>query len=410
MCRWCLRQGFRGSARPYRFPRTAICRPASRRVRRCCGRMPLCVAHGLFHRVLPRHRIVGHHKIDCFQAFDLVAQAGGLFEFQVFGGLAHVGAQAVQNRLKVAASQRFVDLGGDAGLVGVALVKTGQDILDVLFDRRGGDPVFLVIGQLLVTAAFGFAHRAFHAAGDTVGVHDHAPVGVARGASDGLDQRGFRAQKALFVRVQNGDQPAFGNVQTLAQQVDPDQHVKGTQPQVTQDFDAFDGVDVAVHITHADALFVHVFGQIFGHALGQCGAQGAHTVGSHFAHLVQKVIDLHVHGADFDHRIDKAGGADHLFGEDAAGLLDFPCGGGCADEHRLRAHGVPFLELQRAVVHARRQPEPVFGQCEFAPVVAFVHAADLRHADVAFVGKDDGIVGDELEQGGGGSPGARPVR
>ena len=160
------------------------------------------------------------------------------------------------------------------------------------------------------------------------------------------------AQETLFVGVQNGHQPAFGNVQTLAQQVDPDQHVKGAQPQIPQDFNAFDGVDVAVHITHANALFVHVFGQVFGHALGQRGAQGAHAGGGDLAHLVQQIVDLHVDGADFDDRIDKAGGADHLFGEHAAGLLDLPRGGGGADEDRLRAHGVPFLELQRAVVHA----------------------------------------------------------
>ena len=43
----------------------------------------------------------------------------------------------------------------------------------------------------------------------------------------------------------------------------------------------------------------------------------------------------------------------------------------------------------------------MFGQREFAPVVAFVHAADLRHRDVAFVGEDDGVVGDEFKQGGG---------
>ena len=41
----------------------------------------------------------------------------------------------------------------------------------------------------------------------------------------------------------------------------------------------------------------------------------------------------------------------------------------------------------------------MFGQREFTPIVAPVHAADLRHADVAFIGKDDGVVGDEFEQG-----------
>ncbi len=120
--------------------------------------------------------------------------------------------------------------------------------------------------------------------------------------------------------------------------------------------------------------------------------------GRDLAHLVQQVVDLHRHRADLDLRVEKAGGADHLFGEDAAGLLQLPRRGGGRDEDRLRPHRVPFLELQRPVVHAGRQAEAVLGQGELAPVVAAVHAADLRHRDVAFVGEDDGIVGDEFEQ------------
>ena len=87
--------------------------------------------------------------------------------------------------------------------------------------------------------------------------------------------------------------------------------------------------------------------------------------------------------------------------KDAAGLLDFPRAGCGGDEDRLRAHGVPFLELQRAVVHAGGQAEAVLGQCEFAPVVAAIHPTDLRDGDVAFIGENDGIVGDEFEQASG---------
>ena len=44
------------------------------------------------------------------------------------------------------------------------------------------------------------------------------------------------------------------------------------------------------------------------------------------------------------------------------------------------------------------QAEAVLGQRELAPVVAFVHAADLRDADVGLVSEDDGVIGDELEE------------
>jgi hypothetical protein len=40
----------------------------------------------------------------------------------------------------------------------------------------------------------------------------------------------------------------------------------------------------------------------------------------------------------------------------------------------------------------------VFGQRELAPEVAAVHAADLGHRDVGFVGENNGVVGDEFEE------------
>ena len=64
----------------------------------------------------------------------------------------------------------------------------------------------------------------------------------------------------------------------------------------------------------------------------------------------------------------------------------------------LRAHGLPFLEAQRPVVEAGGQAEAVFGERGLAAEVAFVHATDLRHGDVAFVGEDEGVVGEVLEQ------------
>ena len=65
---------------------------------------------------------------------------------------------------------------------------------------------------------------------------------------------------------------------------------------------------------------------------------------------------------------------------------------------RLRPHRVPFLEAQRPVVEAGRQPEAELGQRRFAPEVAPEHAADLRHGDVAFVHEDQRVVGQVFEQ------------
>ena len=206
-------------------------------------------------------------------------------------------------------------------------------------------------------------------------------------------------RKPFLVGVEDRDQPAFGDVEALAQQVDADQHVEGAEAQVADDLDALQGVDVGVHVAHAQALLVHVFGQVLGHLLGQHGDQGAVAALRHRAALGDHVVDLAARRAHLHRRVDQAGRADHLLGEDAAGLLQLPVAGRGRDEDGLRPHRVPLLELQRAVVDAGGQAEAVFGQRELAPVVAAVHAADLRHGHVALVDEQEGVVGEVFEEG-----------
>ena len=152
-------------------------------------------------------------------------------------------------------------------------------------------------------------------------------VDVARGAADGLDQRGLRAQKAFLVGVEDRHQRALRNVEALAQQVDADQHVEGAEPQIADDLDALKRLDVGVHVAHADALLVHVLGQILGHALGERSDQHAIAVRHHLARLVDQVVDLRRGGAHLDRGVDQAGGPDHLLDEGALRLLQLPAAG-----------------------------------------------------------------------------------
>src|SRR5690606_30353324 len=103
----------------------------------------------------------------------------------------------------------------------------------------------------------------FHRARDIVGVEDDLAVEIARGTTGGLDQRAFRAQKALLVRIEYGDQRDLGNVQPFAQQVDADQHIEFPEAQVAYDFHALHGVDVRVQIAYLDAVFGEIVGEVF---------------------------------------------------------------------------------------------------------------------------------------------------
>ena len=107
-----------------------------------------------------------------------------------------------------------------------------------------------VVGLLQGPPALGLGDGRAHGVGDGVGVQHDEAVHVARGPSHGLDQRRRRAQEPGLVGVEDGHELDLGEVEALAQEVDPDEHVVLTQAQVAQELDAGDGVDVGVQVPH----------------------------------------------------------------------------------------------------------------------------------------------------------------
>ena len=125
-----------------------------------------------------------------------------------------------------------------------------------------------------------------------VRIEDDPAVDIARRAADPLDERGLRTEKPFLVGVQDGDELAFGNVEALAQQVDADENVERAKAEVADDLDAFERFDVRMHVTHAHALLVHIFGEVFGHALRQHGDEAAPAFLRDALDLRDDVIDL----------------------------------------------------------------------------------------------------------------------
>jgi len=152
-----------------------------------------------------------------------------------------------------------------------------------------------------------------------------------------------------------------------------------------------------VHVANAHAGLVHEFGEVFGHALGERRHQRAIPLGGGCLALGDAVLHLIFYGSDFHRRVDEAGGADHLFGEDTAGLFHLPAAGRGADRKGLRAHRVPFVEPERTVVDAAWQAEAVFGERQLAAVVPARHRADLRHGLVAFIDEQQRVFGQVFE-------------
>ena len=144
---------------------------------------------------------------------------------------------------------------------------------------------------------------------------------------------------------------------------------------------------------------MHELGQVFRHAFGEGGDQGAEARFSRFAAFVNAVLHLIFNGFNLNRRVDQASGANDLFGKYTAGLFHFPSAGCRRNAHGLRAHNVPFVKAQRPVVDARRQAKPIFGQRQLSPVVTLGHRADLRHRLVTFIDKQQRIIRQIFKQG-----------
>ena len=181
-------------------------------------------------------------------------------------------------------------------------------------------------------------------------------------------------------------------------------------PQLAQDLDALERVDVGVKVSNPHPELAVVLREVLGHLLRQRRDENAIAHLDPLANLSEQVVDLAAHGADFDHRIQKAGGANDLLDHHTLGALQLVfrrCG---RHEDCLPGAGLPLVEAEGAVVHRRREPEPEVDQRLLARTIAFEHGAHLRHGLVRFVHEHQKIFGEVVEQGGRRLSRARPER
>ena len=106
--------------------------------------------------------------------------------------------------------------------------RASTSVMSAIFLRSGGrvDAVLGVVRDLLLAAAVGLVDRLLHRVGEHVGVHVHLARHVAGGAADCLDERASTTRRKPSLSASRiADQRDFGQVETLAQQVDADEHV-----------------------------------------------------------------------------------------------------------------------------------------------------------------------------------------
>ena len=176
----------------------------------------------------------------------------------------------------------------------------------------GSIPCSQVVRLLDRPPAVRLLDRGRHRLGHPVGVHDDLAADVAGRPADHLDQRPRAPQEPLLVGVEDRDERHLRQVDPLAEEVDPDEHVEDPEPQVAQDRHPLERVDLAVEVLDLDPELPEVVGEVLGHLLRQGRDEGPLAALDPEPDLLQQVVDLAVGRADLDRRVDDAGRPDEL--------------------------------------------------------------------------------------------------
>ena len=111
-----------------------------------------------------------------------------------------------------------------------------------------------VVRLLNFAAAVRLINRHTHRIRHLIGVHVHLTGYITRRTTNGLNQRRGRTQEAFLIGIQNRNQRHLRQVQTLTQQVNTNQHIKGTQAQLTQKLHTAQRINVRMQILHLHAV------------------------------------------------------------------------------------------------------------------------------------------------------------
>ena len=194
------------------------------------------------------------------------------------------------------------------------------------------------------------------------------------------------------------DQRDLGQVEALAQQVDADQHVVLAEPQVADDLDPLERVDLGVQVADPEAVLEQVLGQVLGHLLGQGRDQDALVAsrrGRRTSFIRSSIWFLVSRTSTSGSTIPVGRTICSTIRVDSA-RSHGP--GRRRDQHQLVDPVEELVELERPVVDRRGQAEAEVDQRLLARAVALVHAADLRDRLVGLVDEADEVVGEVVDQ------------
>ena len=210
---------------------------------------------------------------------------------------------------------------------------------------------------------------------------------------------GLRPQEPFLVGVEDRHERDLREVEPFPQEVDADEGVEDAPPQVSDDLDPLQRLDVGVEVAGPHAELEEVARQVLGHPLGQRRDERPLPPRRPLADTSEEIVDLPLHGLHLDAGVDEARRADDLLHDLASRLLKLVRGRRRRHVESLSDALEPLLELQRPVVEGRGEAEAVLDERLLAGPVAVVHGSHLRERLVALV-DDRQVVGREVVEEG----------
>ena len=264
--------------------------------------------------------------------------------------------------------------------------------MDRLDDRFWRNAVLLIIGNLYFTATCGFIQRLLHGIRYFIRIHNDLSMGITGSTTDNLNQRALTSQEALFIRIQNGNQRNLRYVQTFTKQVDTDQHIVFSFPQVPYDFRSFNRFNLMMQPRHLEIHSLQIAGQIFRHANGQRCNQSTFILFNARTDFIHKIVDLSLRRTYGYHRIQKTCRTNDLFYDFTLCLFQLIVTRCCGDKDCLIDHFLKFFKTHRTVIKCGRKTEAIVYQCFLTGTVPIVHAANLRQGYMGFIHYEQKIV------------------
>ena len=208
----------------------------------------------------------------------------------------------------------------------------------------------------------------------------------------------MRPQESFLIRIQNRHQRNLRQVQSFTQQIDTNQHVKQTFPQVIHNLYPLQGIHITMDIITTDTHTCHISRQLFSHPLRQSRYQNPFIHSRPLGNLFHQIIYLIQGRAHFNNRIQQSSRTNYLIDNDTFTLFQFIVSRSRTHINRTRRQGFKLIKRQRTVIHCGWQTETIIHQILLTGIIATIHGTDLWNRHMALIHHQQEVFREIIQQ------------